>query len=217
MRTLGTTIEVNRGEVFTLSREIVDVSGVPYILPKLTNPYLMITITSGVYSQDGMYEKNYWLSLASYMFFDDVTPVYQPDVTGDFPPLEKNRVYYTMDGEGNKTYYYYDETTQKYIPYSFVFTKLFLNNDTREWIEGIYRYQFKIASGQLSIDWLTNIYKSVYKTIVNIPTDKHTLAKQICKVRPDLLRNVDWEAPIVNYWTKDILRQPHKLVVRNNA
>ena len=213
MRILGTTIEINRGEVFTLRYSLADTDGVPYMIPDdWKNPYLVITVASTIYRQKGRWSKNYWLDLSTYPKFRYMKPVAIASLD-DPPPVEK-ALYYIMQPSGEKEYYYYENDTYK--PYKFTFSKTFLYHDTKQWIESIHRYQLKVASGQCSRDWLTAIFTHLYPES-EVPTHKEEIARQICKVRPELLEGVDWTAPIVNYEVREILRQPAKIIVRGNV
>lgn len=213
MRVLGTTIEINRGEVFTLRYSLVDEDGTPYMLPDdWRNPYIVIAVSSTIYRQKGSWSKNYWLDLSTYPKFRYMTPV--AIMSLDNPPSVENALYYIMNSSGDKEYYYYEN--EIYKPYKFTFSKTFLYHDTKQWIESIYKYQLRTASGQCSRAWLTAIFVHIYPG-VEVPTYKEDIAKQIYKVNPKLIEGVDWTAPIVNYETKEILRQPAKIIVRGNV
>lgn len=151
MKTLGTTMVCNRGEVFTMTRGVEDSNGVPFVILKAwTNPYILISVSSTLYRQAGAWSKNYWLSLEGYPTFDCVTPYYIEDL--DAEPQEDDRLYYTMDSDGEKAYYRYDRDATEYKPYRFRFSKVFTNKDTREWVESQYSYQIRVVSGDKAED-----------------------------------------------------------------
>lgn len=64
MRMVGDTIEIQRGEKFSLDFELIDYKGEPLtILNKWKNPYIIITVTSARNKQVGDYRKTWWLDL----------------------------------------------------------------------------------------------------------------------------------------------------------
>ena len=100
--------------------------------------------------------------------------------------------------------------------YSFVFTKQFLEYQTRDWVESQYQYTFKLIGGQKTNDVLKGIYDSIYPYSPFRPTDNLTLYNEIKKCRPDMVRNIRPSAPLANYTTEDILQRPEKLIIKQS-
>lgn len=229
MKTLGKTIIVNRGETFVLSRKVFKDDGItPYVLStSIVNPYLIITVSSSTYRVNGGYKINFWLDLSTYPSFRRVTPElldisYVTEGNDNYNKLPKGYkedakdcIFYTMSSSGQKDFYYY--TGSEYRTYSFVFTKQFLNITTRDWIESQYQYEFKIVGGQKTLPHLLNVYKGIYPYINNVPDDPRTLYYEIRKCRPDLVRQVRYSAPLVTYFTEDVLQRPEKLIIKANC
>lgn len=62
MRTYGNEIVVQRGESFTIDKSIRTANGDPYIISNhLTNPYIVLTVSSSEHAQNNRYVHNYWL------------------------------------------------------------------------------------------------------------------------------------------------------------
>ena len=225
MRTLGRKIIVHRGETFTLTRKVLKDDGVtPYVLSDaIKNPYLIITISSNTFRVDGRYRLNSWLDLSTYPRFRSVTPEYLPSetISANTNPSTlgydadgRDCIFYTVDGSGNKYFYYWDG---EYKTYSFVFHKHFLNVHTKDWIESQYQYEFRIVGGQKTEAILLDMYKGIYPDRMWIPTDARTLYDEIAKCRPDLVKNIRWSAPLANFFTEDILQRPELLIIKPNC
>lgn len=64
MKLLKNEVYIQRGEEFALDFEVTNKKGDPFMLfSKWANPYLVITVTSALYKQEGDYRKSYWLDL----------------------------------------------------------------------------------------------------------------------------------------------------------
>lgn len=71
-------------------------------------------------------------------------------------------VFYVEDGEGNRTYKYWDDTPTGtgrvgWLNYKCKIVKAFSQEDTREWVEQSYTYSIKLVSGQLMSDYLNEL------------------------------------------------------------
>lgn len=224
MRTLGRKIIVHRGETFILTRKVFKDDGVtPYVLSKsITNPYIIITVSSNTFRVDGKYRLNSWLDLSTYPSFRRQTPEYKSseDITNNVAPDAPDNdgagcIYYTQDTAGTKYYYYWTGT--EYKDYSFVFHKQFLNVHTRDWIESQYQYEFRLVGGQKTQPLLLDMYKSIYHNRMWVPSDARTLYEEVKKCRPDLVKNIRWSAPLANFFTEDILQRPELLIIKSNC
>ena len=215
MKLLGTTVEINRGEVFTLSWYICDNTGKPYMISSdATNPFMLITVSSNTYELKGKWSKNYWLDLSGYPTFDNMTEVYIESTSAT--PEDYEALYYILDLDGTKTYYRYDRILERYVEYKFMFSKLFLNSDTSEWIESIYNYEVRLVDGRLMSEFLTSLFVSLFPD-VDVPVDVETIYKTIYKIKPELVQNIDYTAPLVNISEQTILLKPSKIIVKANT
>lgn len=224
MRTLGKSIIVHRGETFVLTRKVLKDDGVtPFVLSmSIVNPYLIITVSSSTYRVNGGYRANFWLDLSKYPAFRSVTPVLidrgsieDGVLPENYNPDGRDCVFYVQNLDGNKQFYYYDKGV--YLPYSFVFTKLFLNVHTKDWIESQYQYEFKLVGGEKMLPKLQSMYKGIYPYARFVPTDTRTLYYEIKKCRPDLVRGLQYSAPLANYFVENILQRPEKLIIKANC
>lgn len=217
MKVLGKSIIVRRGETFVLSRKVFKDDGkTPFVLPlSIQNPYLVISVTSTAYNVEGRYKCNYWLNLEKYPKFQSSTPIlltaeqFNSNILPDGCTATSN--IYTYDSN-----YYMYSSDNKYVAYSFVFTKQFLEYQTRDWVESQYQYTFKLIGGQKTNDVLKGMYNSIYPYRPFKPTDNLTLYNEIKKCRPDMVRNIRPSAPLANYSTEDILQRPEKLIIKQS-
>lgn len=223
MKTLGKKIVIRRGETFKLSCKLyMDDCETPYILRKgIPNQYLCIIITSTVLDTNKRYKCTYWLDLSKYPKFKrrKAESILQQDIdANNLPDAYKSDpytcVFYTSDGSGNKKYYYYNDN--KYEPYEFKISKLFLNKDTNDLIESNYNYQFVVVGGTASIDTYKSIYTELYPDRLYIPQTESELREEICKIQPDFAKQFKPNVPISNYFIYDELRKPEQLIVKSN-
>ena len=227
MKTLGKTIIVHRGETFRLARKVFKDDGVtPYILSNsITNPYLIITVSSNTLAVNGKYKLNSWLDLSTYPSFRRMTPelidntnITDNDLPSGYNTDGKDCVFYTQDSEGTKEFYYWsiNGNSGTFKPYSFVFHKYFLNVHTKDWIESQYQYEFRIVGGQKTEEYLLALYKATYPYRTYVPNDARTLYEEIKKCNPNLVKGIRWSAPLCNFFTEDILQKPQKLTIKPN-
>ncbi len=217
MKVLGKSIIVRRGETFVLSRKVFKDDGrTPFVLPtSILNPYLVISVTSTAYNVEGRYKCNYWLNLEKYPKFQSSTPILltaKQFNSNTFPAgCTATSNIYMYDSN-----YYMYSSDNKYVAYSFVFTKQFLEYQTRDWVESQYQYTFKLIGGQTTNNVLKGIYDSIYPYRPFRPTDNLTLYNEIKKCKPDMVRNIRPSAPLANYTTEDILQRPEKLIIKQS-
>lgn len=212
MRQLGSTIECYRGESFVVKRIFVNENGEPlYVKKDAKNPFIRFTISSNTYKINGEYKKNYWLELgplrfSGYSQFEDNV------IPDDLTSLSKDVIYYLIT-ENGREYYVYDG--DKLLSYAFYIVKRFLNSDTKHWVGQIYQYEITYCEGELMIDWLQKVFKSLYPGI-SPPSANSELAYYICKKRNDLLDGIDITEPFVSYTVNRVLQGPSKLIVKEN-
>lgn len=217
MKVLGKSIIVRRGETFVLSRKVFKDDGrTPFVLPlSIQNPYLVISVTSTAYNVEGRYKCNYWLNLEKYPKFQSSTPILLTTEQFNSNTLPAVCTATSNIYTYNRNYYMYS-SDNKYVAYSFVFTKQFLEYQTRDWVESQYQYTFKLIGGQKTNDVLKGMYDSIYPYRPFKPTDNLTLYNEIKKCRPDMVRNIRPSAPLANYTTEDILQRPEKLIIKQS-
>lgn len=214
MRTVGTTLQINRGDIFTINREIYYIDRKPYMISSgWLNPFLLLIVSSNTYDLTGKWTKNYWLDANNYPKFDDMTPVYLPSISSS--PRANNVLYYMLDEQGQRTYYWYDRAVMLYKPYSFTFSKTFLNSDTQEWEASEYQYQIRLVAGQLMFDYLFTTFQIVFPG-ETIPITNEQLYNRIYKVRPDLVAGLDYNYMLANFSENQVLLKPSIITVRAN-
>ena len=217
MKVLGKSIIVRRGETFVLSRKVFKDDGrTPFVLPtSILNPYLVISVTSTAYNVEGRYKCNYWLNLEKYPKFQSSTPILLTAEQFNSNTLPAGCTATSNIYMYDSNYYMYS-SDNKYVAYSFVFTKQFLEYQTRDWVESQYQYTFKLIGGQTTNDVLKGMYDSIYPYSPFRPTDNLTLYNEIKKCKPDMVRNIRPSAPLANYTTEDILQRPEKLIIKQS-
>ena len=214
MKSLGNSILINRGETFTLSRNVLNDFGEPYILSKYwQNPHLLITVSSNLYHVRNRYIKHYWLDLSDYPSFENTVAEFIEDLGGDLPDgyNADTSVFYTIDESGDKEFWYWDGSEFK--PYQFVFHKTFYHSDTVTWVESFYNYEIRLVSGTSMNYYLTNEFMRLYPEATP-PEDNATLWLEIAKVEPSLVKDIVYTAALVNYNVNDILLRPSKIIVK---
>lgn len=193
MKILGNKVYINQGETFVLTFTFVNAKGEPIVINKnWDNPYCVITVSSCLYPQLGKYTRRYWLSLASYPKFESTTILPKPD---EIPEAYQN-VYYRIDESGNYIYEYYDGTSYK--EYKFVITKTFINNDTSQWQERQYHYCVTLEAGDSTRQFLIDTYTSLYGEAPPDDMSNEQLYIAISKKDCELLKDFNYNAPIIN-------------------
>lgn len=240
MKIVGKEIYIQRGEIWSLDFDITNDKGDPYMLfNRWTNPYLVITIATANYKQEGDFRKVYWLDLSeSYIeqsdgsfvptdikkfistealyleefTVDDVLDKYSGKIVED-PTSDfdiSNYLFYIDPvADGNRTYKYFDG--ENWVDYNFRIIKQFTTNDL---LGQGYLFDIKIIAGE-----------SVKEHIAGILgidagnwSDSETQAKideiedEVEKAKMQDL--YDSGVPLMpNYDTKSIILQPTKLYV----
>lgn len=215
MKTLGTSIIINRGEVFSINREVLNDFGEPYILDKnWPNPYILLTVSSNRFASNGKYQQLYWLDLSAYPKFEKTRPEYISDLDNGVPSgyTADTAVFYTIT-DGERSYYRWTGTV--FIPYSFKFKKTFLANDTAAWIESIYLYEIAIVSGTDMYEYLRSTFIALYPGVTP-PDDKFSMWKEIYKADPKLGKQINYTSALASFGVNDVLLPPSKLIINTN-
>lgn len=170
MRVYADRIQVERGEEWTYDVYFQNRDGSPYIVSnQLTNPYILVTIASSKYTQNGRYIANFWNKVTeAYHTFYCTQPI---ELTGSTMPTPENglspeiiqdiqaknqtfstyAVYKWVDTNGVAQYKYWNGTA--YEDYDFHFVMTFPTDITNEWIEQNYVFGVKLVGGTANTDY----------------------------------------------------------------
>lgn len=238
MKIVGKEIYIQRGEIWSLDFDITNDKGDPYMLfNRWTNPYLVITIATATYKQEGDFRKVYWLDLSeSYIeqsdgtfiltdikkfistealyleefTVEDVLDKYSKiveDPTSDFD-ISNYLFYIDPVADGNRTYKYFDG--ENWVDYNFRIIKQFTTNDL---LGQGYLFDIKIIAGESVKEHIAGILG-----IDADFEDSETQAK-IDEIEDEVEKAemqdlYDSGVPLMpNYDTKSIILQPTKLYV----
>ena len=170
MRIYADRIQVERGEEWTYDVYFQNRDGSPYIVSnQLTNPYILVTIASSKYTQNGRYIANFWNKVTeAYKTFYCTQPIeltgstmptpengLSPEIQADI--VAKNQTYSTyavykwVDPNGVAQYKYWNGTA--YEDYDFHFVMTFPTDITNEWIEQNYVFGVKLVGGTANADY----------------------------------------------------------------
>ena len=172
MRVYADRIQVERGEEWTYDVYFQNRDGSPYIVSnQLTNPYILVTIASSKYTQNGRYIANFWNSVTeAYKTFYCTQPIeltgstmptpvnglsreIQDDITAKNQTYSTYAVYKWVDPNGVAQYKYWNEETAAYEDYDFHFVMTFPTDITNEWIEQNYVFGVKLVGGIANADY----------------------------------------------------------------
>ena len=177
MRVYADRIQVERGEEWTYDVYFQNRDGSPYIVSnKLTNPYILVTIASSKYTQNGRYIANFWSKVTdTYPTFYSTQPTEivadvatisdlgSPDDYGVDLPDGSGETYATYsvykwtdkNGETHYLQWYKNVDADKweYKEYSFHFVIAFPTGITNEWIEQNYVFGVKLVGGTTNEDY----------------------------------------------------------------
>ena len=170
MRVYADRIQVERGEEWTYDVYFQNRDGSPYIVSnKLTNPYILVTIASSKYTQNGRYIANFWNGVTeAYHTFYCTQPIELSGATLPTPEnglsreiqldiQAKNQTYSTyavykwVDSNGVAQYKYWNGTA--YEDYDFHFVMTFPTDITNQWIEQNYVFGVKLVAGTANADY----------------------------------------------------------------
>lgn len=239
MKIVGKEIYIQRGEIWSLDFDITNDKGDPYMLfNRWTNPYLVITIATATYKQEGDFRKVYWLDLSeSYIEQSDGTFVLtdiKKFISTEALYLEEFTVEDVLDkyggkivedptsdfdisnylfyidpvADGNRTYKYFDG--ENWVDYNFRIIKQFVTND---WLGQGYLFDIKIIAGESVKEHIAGILGIDADWL-----DSETQAK-IDEIEDEVEKAkiqdlYDSGVPLMpNYDTKSIILQPTKLYV----
>ena len=168
MRSSDNELVVYRNETFTIDRTLLNRDGTPFIVGKLINPYLMITVTDSKFASSERYKVNYFLPLSGVLplfEFTNVIPLEEIlNANGEqqyfsFPDAhpsgyyngndvifeEGDAVFSLIDSNGKISYKYRENKVWKDYTFRFAFT--FDSVETRNWTEKTYYYAIQLVSG----------------------------------------------------------------------
>ena len=217
MKILGDKLVLNRGESFKVAFNVKDASGVPLVLPKLNNPYLLFSVASERYEQHARVAYNYWTDYANVLQFERTTPENFPGnlIPSELPQgynADTTVWYQVVDGGNAREYYYWDGS--RFVPYSFVVERQFYSYDTINWVDKNYTYEIRIVDGEPMNVILTGIWNSLYDGTP--PQDNKTLYDEIYRMRPDLVKGLNYAAPLGTLSVSILIQSPKRLIVYSN-
>ena len=172
MRVYADRIQVERGEEWTYDVYFQNRDGSPYIVSnQLTNPYILVTIASSKYTQNGRYIANFWNNVTeAYKTFYCTQPIelsgttmptpangLSPEIIQDIQAKHQTygtyAVYKWVDTNGMAQYKYWNDETDEYEDYDFHFVMTFPTDITNEWIEQNYVFGVKLVGGTANADY----------------------------------------------------------------
>ena len=213
MERIGNNIYIQKGENLALDLEVSAKSGTPLMLLKqMRNPYLVMSVASTLYTQQGAIRENHWLDLSELyveqedgtkslthikkFMMTDALPLrqdfYVADVLEyyDFIVLDPesdfdimNYLFVVTNIDGTKTYKYVKEYTKKDG-----------GVDKEVWEE----YSFRVIKQFITADWVSQDYKMDIKLITG-----ESLQEHIVKVLADE-GNVDMSLLVDPSWTSNM-------------
>ena len=170
MRVYADRIQVERGEEWTYDVYFQNRDGSPYIVSnQLTNPYILVTIASSKYTQNGRYIANFWNNVTeAYKTFyctqpielsgttmptpaNGLSPEIQDDIDAKNQTYSTYAVYKWVDTNGVAQYKYWNGTA--YEDYDFHFVMTFPTDITNQWIEQNYVFGVKLVAGTANADY----------------------------------------------------------------
>lgn len=167
MRVYADRIQVERGEEWTYDVYFQNRDGSPYIVSnQLTNPYILVTIASSKYTQNGRYIANFWNKVTEAFYCtqpielsgttmptpaNGLSPEIQDDIQAKNQTFSTYAVYKWVDPNGVAQYKYWNGTA--YEDYDFHFVMTFPTDITNEWIEQNYVFGVKLVAGTANADY----------------------------------------------------------------
>ena len=232
-------ITVYRGETWTLSKNIVNRDGSPYIVSsRFNNPFWLITVSSSRYSQTNRYILNKWLNLKDAKRFDITTPVdyksidpsysfanpvlpdgYEGDETSGYA---NKAIFYEKDTNGVTSYKYWEynnneegDWSGKFVDYKCNIVTSFNRDTTSKWIEQNYVYEILLVDGERTEDRLISIYDKYKENFANNSVESvEDMYNRLENFDENLVKDLDLNRPIVINVNYPILN-PTKLSVKS--
>lgn len=200
MRVYADRIQVERGESWSYDVYFQNRDGSPFIVSsQLQNAYILVTVASSKYTQNGRYIANFWNKVSdghptfySTQVFEltgetmptpenGLSPEIQADIAAKGCTFSNYCVYKWVDANGVAQYKRWTGTA--YEDYDFHFVITFPTDITLEWIEQNYVFGIKLLSG-----------------VEN----------------PDYDPDIEGSRPIINYDGVQVLVAPMQLIVTSN-
>lgn len=179
MRWYGKEITVARGETFSLTCEITNEEGVPYMISSaLTNPTFLLTVSNTLYKSDSKrYVLKCWTPLVVNLD-DPENPVYvngfvfdtfeigETDLTSAPADVSIRKLYKSTT---DNKYYIYDAGEWK--EYKTVFVQNFPSEITREWYSKNFYYELRLVAGEYTDEFIAAIDDNTYSQFDDNPFD----------------------------------------------
>lgn len=175
MRSSDNELVVYRNEAFTIDKTVVNRDGAPFVVGKLENPHLLITISDSKFVNTFRYKANYFLPLEgnlptfkwtnivplekvltaegvpAYSSFPSGNDVIQGIYEGQNVLFdEDDDAVFSLTRDGVTSYKY--RKNGVWVDYNFRFVFTFDTSSTKELVEKTYYYSIQLVSGRKSDD-----------------------------------------------------------------
>lgn len=150
MHSLGNKIYVKRGEDFILKFGSEDTE--PLVLQADIDTskhyyFIVITLASTTYKQDGRHINTRWLDCSNVIKFTNTDIQYIGTSTTVGDTSSYSYVYCRTNSDGNKTYFYYDDDETE-TAYSFTFVVNYDTDESMELTDRRYEGTVRLVDGQ---------------------------------------------------------------------
>ena len=227
---------VHRNETFSLSKNVLNKDGSPFIISnKFNSPYWLITISSARYNQTNRYVYNRWLDIKTVPRFEITKPIdlksidveyeysdmipsgYEGDETSGYANIA---VFYDS-GENPRTYKYwvYDNNdagdySGHWETYYCNITTTFTKTITSEWTEQTYYYGILLVDG---IDTLSYLKDTCEKYQLKVSNDIQLMYETLLKFLPESVAKIsDLNRPLIEINHSYPILNPTKMSVQSN-
>ena len=163
-------IKIYKGEQFTIDKVLVNKDGTPYIIPKLDNPYFLLSISDREYSMTGRVIRNYWLPITKTFVhnipIESTKIVNFGDITGfpcDVRFTDEPEAMYTLEADDfvykvDDRYVYWDVDDNCWKNYECNVACTFLSTDTSKLDVKSYIYTIQLVAGISNREYLKSLY-----------------------------------------------------------
>ena len=206
MQTLKHAIKIFKGEQLYIDKEIVNADGTPFVIPKLSNPYFLVSFSDNRYSVENRFIRNYWLRIPNSFNYIDIM---DSDNIVDFDSIDTlprdvqfvgDNTMYELEKDdyvfkkGDEYIYWNDESSN----WENYFCRIILtipSTETVDWSVGNYQYSIQLVSGIDNREYLNNI--AIGLGIINFSTlSTEDLYKQILQKGYTFPLNYKHDQPI---------------------
>lgn len=214
----GYDMTVLRGETFTIDKSVRNRDGSPYIVSnQYIKPYVLLSVASSKYEQEGRYLLNFWIDLKNLPRFENTVPKEITEfedayVADDF---EGQYLYYKNGDIANCKYWIWDDKASKRVwkDYDFRIIHTFTHAVTKEWVEQTYIYSLRLVSGMDMYLYLNYLYESVFNEPPRANITSEELYLAIKNKDEKFVKDVIISRPIATFDTIQDLMPVSKITV----